>query len=242
MEKLDNKRIICIVLGALLIIAFSVKYFLDYKNDKNVNLTKDEIKFKEEYESLNGTLNSNNKEYLSIKVKDNNNVIYKSDDDINEVLEKGTGVIYFGFKSCPWCRSIIEVLLDSAEKESVKDIYYVDVLDVRSLYEVKNKKLSLTKKGTDGYYKILEHLDKYLTPYKLTVDEKEYDTGEKRLYAPSVVAVKNGEIVGFHEGTVDTQEDSYAGLNDTEKTELARIFSEIFGKISDATCKDKTGC
>ncbi len=246
---MDKKRILGLILGVILVLALGFKIYLDYKENKKDEqkieereATKDSKAFKEQYESLNGTKNSSDKDYLKVSIKENAPVEIKTDKEILDVLEKGTGVVYFGFNSCPWCRSLIETLLQSIEDNGINKLYYVDIKDIRSTYEVKNKKLTETKEGTESYYKILEKLDEYLTKYTITDDKKEYDTKEKRLYAPTVVVLKDGEIVGFHEGTVESQKDPYLGLNDTEKKELAQIFKDIFKEIKDNTCEDERGC
>lgn len=244
MEKQSKIRLVGIVLAVILIGALGVKYYIDYKNSDDREVTsKDSLKFKEEYESLNGKTNENNNlKYLTVNISENNSVVYKTDKEILDVMENGTGVIYFGFNTCPWCRSLVETMLSSANFNSVANIYYVNVKDIRSSYEVQDKKLVKTKEGTDSYYEILNKLDKYLTKYTITSNKKEYDTKEKRLYAPTVVVVKDGEIVGFHEGTVDSQTNPYDGLNDEEKKELTNIFNEMFAKVNRSLCKDETGC
>ena len=245
---MDKKRIVVIVLGVLLVVLGLVKVYQLYhdKDDEKPNneivVTEDEKNFKEQYESKNGEVNSSDKEYLTVNIPEKNLVTIKTDEEIIQVLENGTGVVYFGFSTCPWCRSLVETLVNTAKEVGIKDIFYVDVLDIRSSYEVKSKKLNQTKEGTEGYYSILEILDDYLSEYKITSGKKEYDTKEKRLYAPTVVAIKNGEIVGFHEGTVESQTDPYLGLNDTEKEELKNIFGEMFNKVLSSSCEDETGC
>ncbi len=243
---MDKKRIIGLVLAVILVGAIGIKFYLDYKDKKpqeeEIVITEDEKAFKEAYESLNGTKNSSDKEYLSVTIPDKNLVTIKSDADIIDILNNGTGVVYFGFNSCPWCRSLVETLINTAKDNNIKNIYYVDVLDIRSSYEVKNKKLNQTKEGTEAYYEILDILEDYLSDYKITSDKKEYDTKEKRLYAPTVVALNNGEIVGFHEGTVESQTDPYLGLNDDEKKELTNIFTDMFKKVEDNSCDKETGC
>ncbi len=240
---MDKKNVIAIILGVLLIALLGFKFYLDSREDTKDNTkSSDIVKFKQEYESLNGTKNDSDKEYLDVNISDKASIYYKTDEEIVQVLEKGTGVIYFGFNTCPWCRSMIETLINTAVDNKITDLYYVDVKDIRSSYSVVKKELKKDVLGTEGYYKILELLDDELTPYKITEGKKEYDTNEKRLYAPTVVVVKNGEIVGFHEGTVDSQEDPYLGLNDDEKEEIAKIFEEMFSKIKNSTCKDKAGC
>ncbi len=246
---MDKKRILGIILGVVLILAVGLKVYLDYKDNQKEEpktterlATEDSKAFKEQYESLNGTKNSSDKDYLKVSIAENNPVEIKTDEEILEVLTNGTGVIYFGFNSCPWCRSLVETLLQSIDDNNIKKLYYVDIKDIRSSYEVKNKKLKETKKGTESYYEILKKLDEYLTEYTITEDKKEYDTKEKRLYAPTVIAIKNGEIVGFHEGTVESMTDPYLGLNADEKKELLNIFKDTFKDLKDNTCEEERGC
>ncbi len=245
---MDKRRIIGIVIAVVLILGISLKFYMDYKDDKDETkieereATADSKKFKEQYESLNGSKNSNDQDYLKVSIKENNPVDIMTDEEIIQVLNEGTGVIYFGFNSCPWCRSLVETLLQSIDDNGVDNLYYVDVKDIRSTYEVKNKKLTETKKGTDSYYEILEYLDEYLSEYTITSDNKEYDTKEKRLYAPTVVVVKDGEIVAFHEGTVESMEDPYKGLTEDEKKELSKIFKDMFSKLFNKTCEEEVGC
>lgn len=243
MEKLNKKRIIGLALCALLVIAVSLKFYLDTKDDKPNNVaTVDSKKFKEEYESLNNTKNSSGKEILNLTINEANPIVYKTAEEITDILKNGTGIVYFGFNSCPWCRSMIETLIKTVEENNIDTIYYVDVKDIRSSYEVKDGKLTNTKEGSKGYYEILDILADHLQDYKITNNNKEYDPKEKRLYAPTVVMVKDGEIKGFHEDTVPTQEDPYLGLNDKEKQELTKIFNEMISKIKSSTCTDQRGC
>ena len=37
----------------------------------------------------------------------NNVFVYRSLDEINKILENGTGVVYLGFPECPWCKGYI---------------------------------------------------------------------------------------------------------------------------------------
>lgn len=242
----ENKvRIIAIVLMFLLIIAMVYKFYNENKKEEEEPTTvrEDAKRFKEEYESLNGKKNSNDTEYLTVNISENNAITYKTDEEIIDILKSSTGVVYFGYNSCPWCRSMVETMLKSLDTNNVSKVYYVDIKDIRSSYEVENRKLIKTNEGTESYYEILSILNEYLTDYKITDSKKEYDTKEKRLYAPTVVAVKNGQIIGFHEGTVESMTDPYQGLTKEEQEELYKTFNNMFAELNDSTCDDeKTRC
>lgn len=226
-----EKKNVIIILSALLIIIIGMKFYLSY-DFTNIPEDNDIIKFKQEYESLNNTKSEDNKDYLTLNIKEDNKILYKTGDEIIDILENKTGVIYFGFNTCPWCRNIITPLLNSAKNNNIKNLYYVDIKDIRSSYKVEDNKLTKEVLGTKSYYKILELLDKYLEPLILTENDEQYDTKEKRLYAPTVVVVKEGEILDLHSGSIDNQEDPYKSLNEIEQKELESIYNKMFMKLT----------
>ena len=68
--------------------------------------SKDALAFKEEYEALNGTINEGNgKEYLTITIDEENPIYYSSLNEVTTLIKEGTGVIYLGYPTCPWCRN-----------------------------------------------------------------------------------------------------------------------------------------
>lgn len=235
MEK--DKKILLGIIGLILIVAIVI-VVLVIKDNNTRMYTEDAIKFEEEYEALNNKGNDyNDKLYLELDIKKDNIVKYAKEEEIVKILEKGNGVIYFGFAECPWCRSMIEVLLDTAKENNFDEIYYLNILDIRDTYKVEDKEILRTKEGTDSYYKILDLLADELSDYYVTdAKGKEYATGVKRLYAPTVVVVKNGEVVGFHEDVVSSLEDPYEGLNKEQKKELTEIYEEMFSKYHGNVC------
>lgn len=114
----------------------------------------------------------------------NNVFVYRNLDEINKILENGTGVVYLGFPECPWCRGYIPYLNEVAINEHLDKIYYFNILNDR-------------KNNTSSYKKTVELLNDYL----------KYDNeGNKRIYVPAVIAVNNGKIVGFDdESSLDTK-------------------------------------
>ena len=94
-----------------------------------------------------------------------------------------------------------------------------------------------TKKGTDSYYQILDLLAEYLDDYYLTDSEgNDYATHEKRLYAPTLVAIKEGKVTSFHVGTVDSQESGYDKLTNEQITELKGIITKLIASKNSAIC------
>lgn len=242
MEKENKIYLVVIVLCTIAVVGLCGFAIYNHKDIED----SDAIKFKNEYEAFNGLVNeSNDKNYMVLDIDSNNPFVYKTGKEILDVLKEETAIIYFGFASCPWCRNVIEPLVNATKEKKVSKIYYIDIYDIRDTYRFDGNVVpKQTKKGTDAYYSILKFLDKNLDKYYVKDDSGNmYDTGVKRLYAPTVVGVKNGEVVGIHEGTIEAQEDPYVSLTEEEKEELKDKFIEIIDKMNEEEmCDGKDAC
>ena len=127
-----NKNIIkiLILLFVFIVVGVIVYFILDD------GTTSDEIKFKEEYESLNGLKNDQGKRYVKVELSKDNNIKYASFKDVMEFLEAGTGILYLGFPECPWCRNMVSLLTGVAKDEEIEDIYYFNALSIRDIKEL----------------------------------------------------------------------------------------------------------
>lgn len=197
----------------------------------------DAFKFKKEYEALNGTIReSDDALYNDVKIPTMNPIKYISALEAVEVLENEKGLIYFGAPWCPWCRNAVEVLFDVAHDNEIKTIYYVDMDTVRNIWEAKNGKLVKTQEEATGYYDLLKALDPILGDNTYVVEDEngvKFDTKEKRIYMPLVVAFKDAKIVDYHVGTVDIRQDQtkYSKLTSEQKKELTSIYQRLVDKI-----------
>lgn len=193
-----NKKKLMVVIDILLgVILVGVMTFGIYQYLKS-----DGEKFKAEYEALNN-------ENVNINISKNNPIKYVTLDEVFDIIQNKTGVIYFGFPGCPWCRNMIPVLFEAAKNNNIDTIYYFNPRDIR-------------KSDNEDYNKLKEILNEYLS---------EDENGQKVLYVPDVYFIKDGKIVGHHLGTVDSQEDPTISLTEEEKNELLDIFNELFEKI-----------
>lgn len=230
--------IVCVVLVIGLCIFLIVNH-----DDEEIT---DAQKFKNEYEVYNDLVNENNgKLYLSVSIDEDNPVIYKTGKEILDVLEEETAIVYFGFPNCPWCRNIIKPLLNALEETNYDKLYYVDIWDIRDEYQYSGSIIpEQTKKGTDAYYEILDFLGDNLEEYYITEENIMYDTGVTRLYAPTVVTVKNGKVIGFHSGTLEEQDDPYVELDKDEQEKLKNIYIDMLEEINDTNdyCSDEGTC
>lgn len=244
MEKSNKIYLGIILVCTVLVIGLCVYAIATHKEEK---LT-DALKFKKEYESLNEVVNENNeKQYMEIFIDEENPIVYKTGQEIVEIMKNEDAIIYFGFATCPWCRNAVPVLLDAAKELNVDKIYYVDILDIRDTYKFSGSiEPEQTKKGTDAYYNILKILDKKLDKFYVKDEAGNmYDTGVKRLYAPTVVGVKDGKVVGIHVATVESQTNPYEVLTAKQKDELKSAYKKIIedvNKKENSKCTDKKTC
>ena len=240
------------ILAAVLIIVVLVGGYLAVQYKKNHGdgiyiQTAEEKKFKEEYESLNGV--ENNK---SITVMKDNNVKYITMEEASKMLDSGSGVIYFGMASCPWSRNAVPVLLDAMQEAKLDTIYYVNIRpdnkkenDLRDEYTLDSRnKAKKAKDASESYYEVLLSLANVLDDYVLTSDSgKKVSTGEKRLNTPTIVAVKKGVVVGFHEGTLNSnlldKDGNLKDLTSEQEKELKEIYIKIFNKYNDEKCTEE---
>lgn len=239
MDK-DRKMFIGILLLLLaFMVCIGIIAFRDKKEENIIN--SDAISFKNEYESLNNVVrDKDGRTIKEISIDSNNPVDILTEEEAISLLENGTGILYFGFSDCPWCRSMLPVLLRTLDNMSIDKLYYLNIKNIRDTLILGDKnKVEVKEEGTKGYYKILELMDNVLEPYYLTNEEgKKIDTKEKRLYAPTVVAIKNGKIEKIHVGTIESQVSGYDDLTEEQQEELANHFIELIKSVYDVNCDE----
>ena len=125
--------------------------------------SKGAIKFKEDYESINGQTNKSGKVHRSVTiVEDNPYEEVDARDILAKIVNKETFYVYFGDKLCPWCRSVIEKSIEVAKDNKIDKIYYVPIWNdngeeiLRDKYEIVDGELKKTVDGTETYQKLLE--------------------------------------------------------------------------------------
>jgi len=196
-EIMKDKKLLVYLLVLAIVILITIVLGIIVKN--NQSNYADSIRFKEEYESMNDS--------VPMTIDEDNPIKYLDYEGVEELLTSGTGVIYFGFPSCPWCRNVIPVLFDVADKNNWDTIYYANPRELKS--------------DETKYNKLLDILSEYLR-------ESE---GKKVLYVPDVYFVKDGKIVGHHISTVESQTDPTISLTVEQVEELSNIYQSLFDQI-----------
>lgn len=237
----DNRlfMIIVTILAAIVLV-------LNIQKVISNNSQTDDIKFKEEYEKLNGKKNDQGKKYREITIDSKNKMVYKTTEEVLDLIDKKKSfVLYFGFDTCPWCRSVVPTLA-SISKELNQEVYYIDVKDIRDTFELDDdNKPKLVKKGSKDYSKLLEKLEPVLEDYTLTdSDNNEIKVGEKRIYAPSIVSVIDGKAKELTTGISDKQTDGYMKLTKEMEKDTYNKIKKVLKQVSDKsnTCYLDKGC
>ncbi len=146
-----------------------------------------------------------------------NRFTYRSIQEIINILKRGTGVVYLGFPECPWCSEYVIHLNEVATASGITKIYYKNILNER-------------KNNTEEYQELVAILSDYLR-----YDEE----GNKRIYVPAVIVVKEGKIIGFDDETsYDTK--GYSTPKEYWENEdlkgLKSKLTDLFNQIDSSSC------
>ena len=204
----------------------------------------DAKKFKQEYESLNNQENIDGKKYQNITIDKDNPVVYKTAGDIVKMInDKESFIVYFGYNSCPWCRSVVPTLLDVAKDMELESLYYVDIKEIRNTLNGLNGKAVEKEKGTNDYYKLLNLLKNVLDDYSLTdADGNIVETNQKRIYAPNIIAIVDGVATKMTTGISDKQDDAYMKLTENMLKESYDKIEEVINEVASSVCTQDSGC
>ena len=218
------KKILSILLIVILLVSLA--------GCKSTTDLKDANKLKKEYESQNGKETKSGKKMRKVSIDKDNPFVYTTAEKISKKIDKEeTFIVYFGFSTCPWCRSVIEELIHCAKDHNVEKIYYVDISDIRDTREIVDGEIKTTKEGSKGYMELIDKLGEVLDDYKVTVtdsDEEEISLEEKRIYAPNVIAVVNGKAKQLETGISEDLKNPYDKLTTKMKKETYNKFKCLF--------------
>lgn len=184
------KKKILLICGIIVFILGITIFFL-YQNDS--------IRFKFSYEYINLVEYKNGKK-IKVEIPYDNRIKYVNEKETLNLLKEGTGVLYFGYNTCPWCRNVIPVLIDVVKENDIDTIYYADINKLNFSYNDKE------------LYKVLND---YL---------RENDEGEKVLAVPDIYFIKDGKIIGHQLGSVESYNNPYNEMTNEQQQELKSIY------------------
>jgi hypothetical protein len=99
--------------------------------------------------------------------------VYRNASETADILANGRGIVFMGFKECPWCQFYAVFLHDVALELEVEKIFYCDIREDR-------------QSNSEDYRRIVDNLSGQL----------QYDDeGHPRVYVPDVTIVSRGRII-----------------------------------------------
>ena len=226
-----KKRLIIILSVLLIFVTLIVILFFIKKDSNKIEYTADEIKFKDEYENINGYELKEGYILNTININIDNNVKYVDDNELIKILKKGNNVIYFGWSDCNWCRTIVPILTNVVREENI-NLYYYDLKSLRNNYEN-----DIDKEKVKLYEDIIKIIGKDID---VVFDENSLKSGEKKILAPTVVFIKNGRYLKQHVKSLDSHKNSSDKLTDNQINELTKIYKTNINELKENTCNE--GC
>ncbi len=228
-----NNKILYIIIGLCVLLVIGLCVFLVVNHKEEV--LSDGEKFKRDFEQYNGlTYEDTNDLVIDVEIPEDNPFVYKTGKEIVDVLENESAYVLFGYASCPLTRAAIETLVSALAENGINNVYYVDIKDMRDEYVAGSSIIpEKVKDGSPAYYDILDFFGSKLEKYYVS-DETGfylYDTGVKRLYSPTFVAVNDGKIVAMHEKLVDTYDNTNRELTKEEKEELKKEYIDVIESL-----------
>ena len=112
---------------------------------------------------------------------DSKTVVYESAniDEVINIISNKYGIIFMCTPETKWCKKYAELLNEVAIEKDVDKIYYLNIKNERSM-------------NTNKYQKLVNQLEDVLFTD---------DTGNKRIYMPEVVFVRDGKIIAHDNET-----------------------------------------
>lgn len=238
-QKIKQRAIVPVLMGILIL--FITIIGMSLTGEPNIEEHSDAYIFKQEYEKLNNVEDEHGR-YRDITIPDKNPMTYINLDTLNQKFVNGeTFVVYFGFAKCPWCRSVVPTLINTANDVGIGTIYYIDIYSIRDTFEVNDAGEAVkTKDGSNDYNVLLTRLKDVLDDYIIKdKDGNEVNTGEKRIYAPTLVTVVNGKPIVKTTGISDAQVDSNQEITEDMKNDMYNKFAEVLTPAVNARRCDK---
>ena len=194
-DKINKFYILIIVIVFIVLVIVGGSYFLS----NSISIKKTNGMIVEQYEKLNNVASEDGKKYPRVDISSYDNMKSISVEEVLEIFRNNKdAVIYFGYPTCLYCRTAIQVLVDTAKNTELDILYYLDV-----------------EKRFDKYDELLNVLgDNFILE----------ENGVKEVYSPLVIFVAKGQIVSYNKGTLFSQDDPYVELDKSQIEGLSEIY------------------
>lgn len=223
MKKIKEILIFCIlviVIGiamATVVIKIEQKSNEDNADKENINSestsnitpTEDALRFKKEYEDVNGTIREKDGMlFNNVDIPEQNPIQYINIDEFVDILNNKSGIVFLSSPTCPYCRASISSLLKAAKELKISTIYYYDI--------------SKDEIETDSEDEIQE-----LKRYGIITENEE---GKNAWKIPQLLNIKDKKIVSSANGAMyelENGQTKYDKLTQTQENDIYNIYKKV---------------
>lgn len=223
MKKIKEILIFCIlviVIGiamATVVIKIEQKSNEDNADKENINSestsnitpTEDALRFKKEYEDVNGMIREKDEMlFNNVDIPEQNPIQYINIDEFVDILNNKSGIVFLSSPTCPYCRASISSLLKAAKELKMTTIYYYDI--------------SKDENETDSENEIQE-----LKRYGIITENEE---GKNAWKIPQLLNIKDKKIVSSANGAMyelENGQTKYDKLTQTQENDIYNIYKKV---------------
>ena len=223
MKKIKEILIFCIlviVIGiamATVVIKIEQKSNEDNADKENINSestsnitpTEDALRFKKEYEDVNGMIREKDGMlFNNVDIPEQNPIQYINIDEFVDILNNKSGIVFLSSPTCPYCRASISSLLKAAKELKMTTIYYYDI--------------SKDENETDSENEIQE-----LKRYGIITENEE---GKNAWKIPQLLNIKDKKIVSSANGAMyelENGQTKYDKLTQTQENDIYNIYKKV---------------
>ena len=223
MKKIKEILIFCIlviVIGiamATVVIKIEQKSNEDNADKENINSestsnitpTEDALRFKKEYEDVNGMIREKDGMlFNNVDIPEQNPIQYINIDEFVDILNNNSGIVFLSSPTCPYCRASISSLLKAAKELKMTTIYYYDI--------------SKDENETDSENEIQE-----LKRYGIITENEERKNAWK---IPQLLNIKDKKIVSSANGAMyelENGQTKYDKLTQTQENDIYNIYKKV---------------
>ena len=223
MKKIKKILIFCIlviVIGiamATVVIKIEQKSNEDNADKENINSestsnitpTEDALRFKKEYEDVNGMIREKDGMlFNNVDIPEQNPIQYINIDEFVDILNNKSGIVFLSSPTCPYCRASISSLLKAAKELKMTTIYYYDI--------------SKDENETDSENEIQE-----LKRYGIITENEE---GKNAWKIPQLLNIKDKKIVSSANGAMyelENGQTKYDKLTQTQENDIYNIYKKV---------------
>ena len=223
MKKIKEILIFCIlviVIGiamATVVIKIEQKSNEDNADKENINSestsnitpTEDALRFKKEYEDVNGMIREKDGMlFNNVDIPEQNPIQYINIDEFVDILNNKSGIVFLSSPTCPYCRASISSLLKAAKELKMTTIYYYDI--------------SKDENETDSENEIQE-----IKRYGIITENEE---GKNAWKIPQLLNIKDKKIVSSANGAMyelENGQTKYDKLTQTQENDIYNIYKKV---------------